>query len=197
MGIINPGYHALTIKFNGIANQIVIECGISLPFDPNINKDEKAPKVSKSTALWDTGATASVITQKTAAALGLKPVSKTMVSHAGGESTQSVYLVNIYLPNSVVIPNVKVTECQDTSGTFGVIIGMDIIALGDFAVTNFNGITTASFRIPSIATTDYVKEFNDKHRTPAVAEKLPGRNEPCHCGSGKKFKHCHGSHTAK
>ena len=19
---------------------------------------------------------------------------------------------------------------------------------------------------------------------------LPGRNEPCHCGSGKKFKHC-------
>jgi hypothetical protein len=20
-----------------------------------------------------------------------------------------------------------------------------------------------------------------------------GRNEPCHCGSGKKFKHCHGA----
>ena len=19
-----------------------------------------------------------------------------------------------------------------------------------------------------------------------------GRNDPCHCGSGKKFKHCHG-----
>jgi len=23
-------------------------------------------------------------------------------------------------------------------------------------------------------------------------EKLPGRNEPCYCGSGKKFKQCHG-----
>ena len=22
--------------------------------------------------------------------------------------------------------------------------------------------------------------------------KEPGRNEPCHCGSGKKFKKCHG-----
>ncbi len=22
------------------------------------------------------------------------------------------------------------------------------------------------------------------------AAKLPGRNEPCHCGSGKKYKHC-------
>ncbi len=27
---------------------------------------------------------------------------------------------------------------------------------------------------------------------PIVKEKLPGRNEPCPCGSGKKFKNCHG-----
>ena len=27
---------------------------------------------------------------------------------------------------------------------------------------------------------------------PIVREKLPGRNDPCPCGSGKKFKHCHG-----
>ena len=27
---------------------------------------------------------------------------------------------------------------------------------------------------------------------PFVAEKLPGRNDPCPCGSGKKFKNCHG-----
>ena len=25
-----------------------------------------------------------------------------------------------------------------------------------------------------------------------TVEKLPGRNDPCHCGSGKKFKKCHG-----
>ena len=197
MGIGNHEYLALTTKFKGIANQIVIECGISLPFDPSINKGEKAPKIKKSTALWDTGATASVITKATAAALGLKPISKTMVSHAGGESAQNVYLVNIYLPNKVLIPNVNVTECQDTSGTFGVIIGMDIITLGDFAVTNFDGNTTASFRVPSIATTDYVKDFNDKYRKPVIAKKIPGRNDPCHCGSGKKFKYCHGSHSKK
>ncbi|MCQ2293981.1 MAG: SEC-C domain-containing protein, partial [Bacteroidaceae bacterium] len=28
--------------------------------------------------------------------------------------------------------------------------------------------------------------------TPIVKEKLPGRNDPCPCGSGKKFKQCHG-----
>ena len=27
---------------------------------------------------------------------------------------------------------------------------------------------------------------------PMVADKLPGRNDPCPCGSGKKFKACHG-----
>ncbi|MBQ1973254.1 MAG: preprotein translocase subunit SecA [Paraprevotella sp.] len=29
-------------------------------------------------------------------------------------------------------------------------------------------------------------------RQPVVADKLPGRNDPCPCGSGKKFKNCHG-----
>lgn len=192
MGIGGFEYLALTKKFKGLTNRIVTDCHISFPFDPKINKGEKPPKLSKSTALWDTGATASVITQKTAATLGLKPFTKIMVSHADGESLQNVYLVNFYLPNKVLLPNVRVTECKDTSGTFGVIIGMDIISLGDFAITNFKGETTLSFRIPSIATTDYVKEYNDKYRMPAVVEKLPGRNDPCFCGSGKKFKHCHG-----
>ena len=29
-------------------------------------------------------------------------------------------------------------------------------------------------------------------RTPLIKDKLPGRNDPCPCGSGKKFKNCHG-----
>ncbi len=31
-----------------------------------------------------------------------------------------------------------------------------------------------------------------EHREPVRAEKTVGRNDPCPCGSGKKFKHCHG-----
>jgi preprotein translocase subunit SecA len=27
---------------------------------------------------------------------------------------------------------------------------------------------------------------------PVRVEKTPGRNEPCYCGSGKKYKLCHG-----
>ncbi|MBQ2553932.1 MAG: preprotein translocase subunit SecA [Prevotella sp.] len=31
-----------------------------------------------------------------------------------------------------------------------------------------------------------------RNRQPVVKEKMPGRNDPCPCGSGKKFKNCHG-----
>ena len=31
-----------------------------------------------------------------------------------------------------------------------------------------------------------------QQHTPIVKDKLPGRNDPCPCGSGKKFKNCHG-----
>ena len=28
-------------------------------------------------------------------------------------------------------------------------------------------------------------------QAPAKRAERPGRNEPCHCGSGKKYKKCH------
>ncbi|MCD8285412.1 MAG: SEC-C domain-containing protein, partial [Prevotellaceae bacterium] len=36
------------------------------------------------------------------------------------------------------------------------------------------------------------RDTRQQPRQPAVAQKLPGRNDPCPCGSGKKFKNCHG-----
>ena len=33
----------------------------------------------------------------------------------------------------------------------------------------------------------------EKKETPIMSKKKMKRNEPCHCGSGKKYKHCHGS----
>lgn len=78
---------------------------------------------------------------------------------------------------------------------FDVLIGMDIITLGDCSITNVNGKTVFSFRIPSTETVDYVQQEKQKVKaahTPYVAPKIPERNDPCPCGSGKKFKNCHG-----
>ena len=42
------------------------------------------------------------------------------------------------------------------------------------------------------AHTDTRGQAQQVNRTPIVKDKMPGRNDPCPCGSGKKFKNCHG-----
>ena len=74
---------------------------------------------------------------------------------------------------------------------------MDIITRGDFAISNVNGETTFSFRLPSIRTIDFVKEGEQIRNAQTKADpvkKIPkiSRNAPCPCGSGKKYKNCHG-----
>jgi uncharacterized protein YecA (UPF0149 family) len=62
---------------------------------------------------------------------------------------------------------------------------MDIIGMGDFAVTNKDRKTTFSYRWPSGERIDFVK-----HAPTVVTTGVPGRNSLCPCGSGKKFKRC-------
>ncbi len=40
------------------------------------------------------------------------------------------------------------------------------------------------------------RESAHRPTQPIVKDKLPGRNDPCPCGSGKKFKNCHGRSVA-
>ena len=136
----------------------------------------------------DKGATGTVISANVVQKLNLKPVSKAKVYHANGDSIVNVYLINLFLPNNVAIPFVKVTEGK-LNGT-DLLIGMDVISLGDFSITNVSGNTTLSFRVPSSVEIDYVKEVTSVKK-PATSNKI-GRNIPCPCGSGKKYKHCCG-----
>ena len=46
------------------------------------------------------------------------------------------------------------------------------------------------------AHTDTRGQAQQINRTPIVKDKMPGRNDPCPCGSGKKFKNCHGRGVA-
>lgn len=154
-------YMAFTQKYQGMTNRIVVPLGITPAFSPNDHPDGNIPYVvTEKNALWDTGATASVLTKATVKELNLIPVGTTMVNHAGGSNTSNTYLVNFYLPNRVAIAGVLVTECDDIAGDFGAIIGMDIIAKGDFSITNVDRKTCISFRIPSMESIDYVEQHN-------------------------------------
>ena len=65
--------------------------------------------------------------------------------------------MNLGLPNHVIIPDLLVVRAQTQDHT-DVIIGMDVIRLCDFSITNAGGKTIFSFRTPSVASTDFVEE---------------------------------------
>jgi len=149
-------FNAFTTRFNNRVNALMNEVSVSLAFNPQISQSKK-PLVKKYKAIWDTGATNSVVTKKVAKELGLKPISKTEVHGVGDPKIENVHLVNLYLPNRMIVGYIRVTECNNLSGGSDVLVGMDIIGMGDFAVTNVNKKTTMSYRLPSIKEIDFVE----------------------------------------
>ena len=107
-------------------------------------------------ALWDTGATGTCISTGVAKALGLVATGRRNIRTPSGNSQVNTYLITIVLPNEFVIRDVEV--CDSAIGDQGIdmLIGMDIITRGDFAISNFQGKTVFTFRIPSVKCTDYV-----------------------------------------
>lgn len=187
-------YRAFTMKATGRLREIHSDLKISTPKgvgDFNVNQ----PGLTACKALWDTGATNSSVTASLAKKLGLVPISFIQSHHAGGVATVPVYLVDIYLPNNIRFAGITVGEIADTVGGFDVLIGMDIITMGDFSISNVGGMTCVSFRIPSFKEVDFVKDFEKDNQS--IEQRLKSsrpqnQNDPCDCGSGKKYKHCHG-----
>jgi hypothetical protein len=92
----------------------------------------------------------------------------------------------LYLPNAIAFQQHSFIEVDEISGEkdgpADLLIGMDIIGQGDFAVTVEQGRTLFSFRFPSYRSINFVKAFD--------AQKI-GKYDPCFCLSGKDFKFCH------
>jgi hypothetical protein len=183
---------SFTLSHNGITNILITPTAVAPAFDPS--SKETLSRFKTYNGIWDTGATNSVISQKVVDECGLKPIGIVNVSHAGGTSLCETYLVNIGLRNNVGISHIKVTKANLGPDT-DVLIGMDIITRGDFAITNTNGKTIFTFRMPSVEHIDFTKQKPSTiHSTPLVSSPVPvvGRNNPCPCGSRKKYKNCHG-----
>lgn len=184
---------AFTWKTVGLSNRLITKVTISA--------NSKSLEVY---ALWDTGATNTCISQQVYDTLGLSPVSFTTMQTASSKEVASVTLINVKLPNDVSVKDVRAIVSKIGEQVFpikeedgqtyirrlDVLIGMDIICLGDFSVSNFQGNTTLTFRIPSISEIDFTKGIPSS--VPLKGIKQPGRNDPCPCGSKKKYKNCCG-----
>lgn len=144
---------AFTLKSNVILN--MLKTDILVLSNVRNAKKPYMPKMWR--GLWDTGASRSSITKRIVDDLDLIPVGNINISTANGIVTVNTYFVDFGLPNGMTVENILVS-CSDLGEDIDVLIGMDIIRHGDFAITNVNNKTTFSFRTPSIQEIDYVKE---------------------------------------
>lgn len=113
----------------------------------------KTPVVVK--AIWDTGAYGSVISPRVAQELGLVPVGVKPIQTANGTYEAYAYVVDMMLPNKLVIRGVEVSESN--LKVCDALIGMDIISMGDMKVTN-KPATKFIFRIPAEGDTPLVAD---------------------------------------
>ncbi len=180
-----PHFYAFTVKSKGRLSEVITPIEVSVPTPDPIHQGQ----FIKTMALWDTGATNTGISEVLAKKLNLLPVNFVNVIHAGGKERVPYYVVDILLPNDVLIAGTGASQFISGADGVDVIIGMDIITAGDFSITNVNDKTTMSFRLPSMQTIDYVEQVNALQKREL---KNTGRNELCPCGSGIKYKQCHG-----
>lgn len=179
--------HAMTIKSSRLERELSSFVQVGSAF---IAGDRGySPFSGKYKAVWDTGATSTCISVALANNLKLEQVGVCTSNGITGSAECRTFLISLYLPNGVVIPELEVSDCEGDIGC-DVLIGMDVIGMGDFAVSNL-GHTTFTYRVPSVQEIDFVTQMPNQFQ--AVRKEAPERNARCPCGSGKKYKNCCGS----
>ena len=178
---------SFTMAYAGFVRELKTPADVALPLADGT--DQVKRERLELWAVWDTGATNTVISKQVARRLGLRPIRLVRCCTVGGVVDSNVYLVSLFLPNMVCFLAVEAMEGQLED--CDLLIGMDIIGCGDFAVTHPEGKAVLSFRVPSMARIDFVQE--DRGQGSVPADQPPKRNRPCPCGSGKKYKKCHGA----
>ena len=179
---------SLTVRYSGLSGAILTDCDICEDFDPdNLEASSNARYISVK-ALWDTGCSGVAISQHVVDELGLVGNGWVNVHNAGETYRSQYYPIAIKLPNNTDVHFLRATLAK-TEG-FDILIGMKVISLGDFAISNYEGETYMTFRIPSIKREDFVAENERYYATHLLWKKK--KMEKCPCGSGKLYKNCHG-----
>lgn len=147
---------ALTMTYGGLSNKIII--AVLVTNDKGESREFPG--------LIDTGATNTCVSTELATELGLISIGVTESGTASGKHTVNVYIADLSLcQGRVVFPKHKVLTANLTEQPgVEMLIGMDILIRGDFALTHQNGKTVASFRIPSMITYDFVPHVNNANK---------------------------------
>ena len=146
----------LTYNSNKIMNQLTSYVYVGKEEDDLIDKN-------RFVCIWDTGASVSCVTSNIVERYNLTSIGKSDFftgGHCKSRSTD-VYSIDLMFRDDFVFNNLRVIKIEKHD-VFDIIIGMDIISKCDFAVSNLNGKTSFSFRIPSFGTANFLNENYDR-----------------------------------
>ena len=133
-------HSAFTIKYSTLVKELYTESKVFNYYDHlNFHETKKS--------LWDTGATTTGVNIDLVHKLKLRPFRKISVQGAHGKKTVDIYLIDLEIPNSIMFKNIRATGLE-LGKDVDVLIVMDVIMSGDFAITNSNGKTTFTYGTP-------------------------------------------------
>lgn len=169
---------AVTIEYEGRVS--VLQTDIDVREPTSFTVVDVAGQRLRLKGIWDTGASATAISQNVVTSLGLNPTGmKRAVHTANGIREADTYAVSLHLPQGVITNPVLAVDVESITDA-DVLIGMDVIGTGDFAVTHVHGRTKLSFCVPSMHDTDYFRmtalKFNQGR----------ARNQPKHVPRRKR-----------
>lgn len=137
----------ITQKYDDFDGRIITEEAIL------INGEEIPVK-----AQWDTGATYCVISSEIVKKYGLNPSKTHEVQSTFSSEIKNAHCLNLILNHEVSVP-IEASESDIIKKTgIDLIIGMEVIYRGDFAISNYDGVICFSFRAPSKGLIDFSKE---------------------------------------
>lgn len=165
---------AFTYESEGLALDLMTPAGVGLPMP--VNSGYAVPRVNNLKAVWDTGATGCAITSDVARQISAPIINQVLVGGVHGVEACNQYLISLFLPNKLYIPDVAATELSSGAGC-DILIGMDVISLGDFFTSTLGGKTSFTFRMPASQKHDFSKYW-------------PSDTSTCTCGSGNMYKNC-------
>jgi len=131
------------------------ELSLRLVCDVDVASGLNEANVRTVKALWDAGAVQTCITKTLAVELNLLETGQVKIMSATGTKRVPKYFILLGFECGIKY-NVDAFEIRKIADC-DVVIGMDIISQGDFAVSNYGGKTQFTFRTPSAGHIDFRK----------------------------------------
>ena len=137
-GVQHHSLKGVVVEYEDVASRLTMDLDIADP-----SRQEVVRRIRD--AVWDTGATSSNISERTAREMGLQPVDTGMLITAIGAKEVPIYMVDVLISKGVVIRNLRVFGSPMKNRDVEFIIGMDIISRGKLIIDSTKGRTTVDF----------------------------------------------------